>query len=331
MGGILSRISRVPVGAAVALLVAAVIALAVVLLTGGDDKTKIPANAVALVGDQPITSASLTHWQSIYAHAAAASNSKPTAAQARKAAFELLAGFAWVEQEADRQNVNVTKSQLDQAMTALFAQYQGASKQQVLSQMGASEADLRTQQRVALLATALQNKVAKTAKAPSAQQIQAAYDAEPERWAHPSKRDIRVVVTSSSQSAQAAAAALSSGKSFTAVNRQYSNSSSLASSGGAVKNLKPGTSDPALERAVFKAQTGRLVGPIQTPDGWVVFKVQRVTPLADQSLAQATSAIRSELTSTAQGKTVNRYLDSMRSYWHARTHCSSAISDKTYC
>jgi parvulin-like peptidyl-prolyl isomerase len=330
--GIVSIVGRVPVAAGAAVLLAAVIGLVVVLLTRGDDAPKIPAGAVAVVGDRPITSASLSHWESIYSRAATAANTtKPTTGQARKAAFAMIAGFAWIEQEADRQAVTVTKAQLDSAMKAFFDQYQGTSKEQILSQMGSSEADMRTQQRVSLLATALQTKVAKTVSAPSAQQIQTTYRAEPERWAHPSKRDVRVVVAASEKNAQAAAKALASGTSFADANKKYSSDSQLANAGGALKGLKPGSTDAAFERAVFKAPVHELVGPVATSSGWVVFKVQRVTPLADRTLGQATTAIRQELTGAAQSKAVDKYLAGMRTYWRARTHCTDTVSNKDYC
>jgi parvulin-like peptidyl-prolyl isomerase len=330
--GIATMLGRVPLAAGAAVLAAAVIALVVVLVTGGDDKPKIPSGAVAVVGDRPITDSSLRHWETVYSQAAASSSApKPTAAQTRKGAFALLAGFAWIENEAVRRNVTVTKAQLDTAMSAFFSQYQGTSKAQVLQQMGASEPDLRAQQRVSLLANALQSKVAKTAPAPSAQAISAKYNSEPERWAHPSKRDVRVVVTSSKKNAQAAAAALTSGQSFTTVNKRYSTDSQLTNAGGALKGLKPGSSDPTFERAVFKASLGQLTGPLVTSTGWVVLKVQKITPLPDQTLAQSTKAIRTELTSAAQSKVVNTYLTGMRKYWHDRTHCTDAVKDKTYC
>ena len=326
-------LSRVPPAAGAAVLGAALIALVLVLvLGGGDDKAKIPAGAVAIVGDKPITNASLAHWESVYSHAAtSAQQPQPSAAQARKGAFALLAGFAFIENEAARRNVSVTKPQLDAAMNAFFGQYKNTPKSQILSQMGASEADLRTQQRIALLANALQSRVARAVPAPSASKIQAAYNAEPERWAHPSQRDVRLVIAGSQQDANAAKQALASGQSFTTVNKKYSVNSQLASSGGAVKGLKPGSTDPTLERAVFKAQAGQLLGPVKTANGWVVFKVQKVTPLPDQSLQQATKAIKSELTATAQSAAVDSYLKDMRTYWRERTHCADAVKDKTYC
>ena len=142
--------------------------------------------------------------------------------------------------------------------------------------------------------------------APSSQAIQAAYRNEPQRWAHPTKRDARLVVGSSQANAQAALAALRSGTSFSTVSKRYSADQTLSQNGGVAKGLIPGTTTAALERALFAAPAGRLEGPLHVGNGWVVFKVQRITKLADQTLAKATARIKQDLSSTAQSQAVDK-------------------------
>jgi parvulin-like peptidyl-prolyl isomerase len=316
-----------------AVLVAAIAGGLILLLTsGGDDPPKVPANSVALVGSAPISNTDFRHWQTVYTKSSSGSGgTKPTAAQARTAAFELLAGFAWIEQEAARQHVTVPNSKVDTAINQLFTQYKGYTKAQILQALGSSEVDLRRQQRVALLASALQSKVAKTAPAPTASQINAAYTKDAVRWAHPSQRDVRVVLATSQKDAAAAAAALKSGSTFSAVNKKYSSSTQLSTAGGALKALKPGANEATFERAVFSAPLGQLIGPIKVANGWLVFKVQRITKLPDKTLQASTAAIRAELTATAQGKLVSKYLKDLRTYWRAHTTCVAAVKASQYC
>jgi parvulin-like peptidyl-prolyl isomerase len=308
-------------------LVVVAIAVAVVLLVGGGGRAKIPDSAVAVVGDAPISTASLNHWQGVVGKA----NSSASRGAARKSAFALLAGGTWVAQEAARQHVSATQRQIDAAEQQFFAQYQNASKQQVLSQLGVSEADLRFQERISLLTAALQSKVAKAVPAPSSQAIQAAYRNEPQRWAHPTKRDARLVVGSSQANAQAALAALRSGTSFSTVSKRYSADQTLSQNGGVAKGLVPGTTTAALERALFAAPAGRLEGPLHVGNGWVVFKVQRITKLADQTLAKATARIKQDLSSTAQSQAVDKYVGEMRRRWKAQTVCRPTVADANYC
>jgi parvulin-like peptidyl-prolyl isomerase len=161
--------------------------------------------------------------------------------------------------------------------------------------------------------------------------VAAAYQADPGRWQHPTQRDVRVVLTTSKDQATAAANALKSGKDFSAVAKQYSADAQLAQSGGVLKGLKPGTGEPTFEHAIFNAPAGQLMGPVKVSTGWMVFKVQKVTPLAAQTLQQATAAIRKDLDATAQGKAIASYLVDVRNHWRSRTTCDDEVRDPEFC
>lgn len=313
-----------------ALALAAVAVGAVLLLSRGDDAPAIPSSAVAVVASTPVSAAALTHWEAAYRRAGTGA-SKPTAAQARRSAFQLLVLSAWLEQEARRQGVRVTPGQVDQGVAQAIAQYQGATKQQVLTQLATTEPDLRVQERVALLASALEAKVRKAVPAPTAASIAAAYRSEPARWARPSRRDLRVVLTADAAAALAAARALRGGASFATVSTQYTTDARLAKDGGVLKDLRPGTNEAAFERAVFAAPRGRLQGPVQLKRGWAVFQVQQITLLPQRSLAAATPDIRKDLSAVAQQQAVDAYLTRMRAHWRARTQCVASVRDRQYC
>ncbi len=321
--------------AAAAAIAVAIVALLVVgfLATGGDDAPAVPAGAVALVGDTPIEQAELTRWEGIYTKAVAG-QSQPTEAETRKQAFELLAGSAWITAEAERQDVEVTPAQVTKAIDDYFSQ-SGAStpdkRNQLLAQLGVDEADLRFQQRISLLSGALREKAVKAVQAPSADAIKAAYERDPQRWATPSKRDLRLVLAPDEAKAKQARAALEGGQSFAKVVEQFASDAALVSAKGVVKDLQPGTSDATFERAVFGAPQGALQGPVKTAGGWLVFQVQKVTPLPAQGLEQATKAIRANLLATAQNAATERFLKDLRARWKARTTCTALVAGTDFC
>lgn len=313
---------------------AVVAAFVVVAVSGGgSSKPALPATAAAIVGDQPIATSTLTHWQTVYTKAASGQATKPTAAQARGAAFSMLAEANWITQEAQRQKVSVSDAELVKAETALFAQYKGtATKAQVLQQLGLSPGDLRFQTRVSMLTTELQKKVAATVPAPSAAQIKAQYADQPARWAHPSKRDVRMVLTADQKSAAAALAALKSGSSFSTVSTKYTIDATLAQNGGVLKGITPGTIASELEAPIFAAAPNAYVGPLKTSSGWVVLKVQKIVPTADQTLAQATPKITQYLKSEAQAAALAKYFASVRARWKAETVCRATVAaDAVHC
>lgn len=318
---------RVAAGAVLAL--AAVVVL-VLVLRGGGDSGKVPSSAIAVVGDSSVSKTDYAHWQAIY-RKTATGTTKPTDAQVAKAAFQFLVGSRWIEQEAQRQSVKVSDATVNKAAQQLFAQSKGLTKAQVLAQAGETEDDVRYQQRISLLARSLQNKAAGKAPPVTTADIQNSYNTEPERWAHPQKRDLRVVLTSTEAQAIAAAAALKAGQSFSAVSKQYSVDTSLSQAGGVLKGMTPGTSEAGFERAVFKAQPHVLTGPVKTATGWIVFQVQRTIPLADQSLAAASAAIRKDLQSANQTKAVDRFLSDFQKHWRPLTHCDESVKPDQYC
>lgn len=316
---------------AVAVLAVVVAAGLVLILSSGSDSPKIPKSASAIVDKTPVSNADIAHWQAVYSKARAGTT-KPTAAQARKAAFAVLVGAEWVQHEAKRDNVSVTPTQVTAAINALVAQYKGATKQQVLTALGSTEADLRFQERISLLANALQTKIAKAVPTASSQAVAAAYQAEPARWQHPSERDVRAIVATNATAANAAIAALKSGTAFATVSKKYTTSTQLSQSGGVLTKLRPGHNEAAFERALFTAPLGQLEGPITLSGGGsLIFRVQKITKLPDTSLKAATSLIRNELDSIARTKAVDKFLTELHKRWKAKTSCIASIKDSQYC
>lgn len=309
----------------------AVALLALIVFSGGDDSPKIPKTAAAIVESTPISNADVAHWQAVYSKTRAGTT-KPTAAQARKAAFAVLVGAAWVEKEAKRDNVKITNAQVTTAVNALVAQYKGSTKKQVLAALGSTEADLRFQERISLLANALQNKIAKAVPTAKADAIEAAYKAEPARWQRPSERDVRAILAQNPTAAKAAITALNSGTAFATVSKKYTTSAQLSQSGGALTKLRPGQNEASFEKALFSAPLGKLTGPVTLAGGGsLIFKVQKITPLPAQTLKQATTKIRNELDGIARTKAVDKFLAELHKRWKAKTKCVASVKDSQYC
>lgn len=325
---------RPPVAAAIAV---AVVALIVVLaVTGGDDKKKgIPSSAVATVGGAPIQKTDLAHWQAVYVKSAQGATTKPTTAQARRAAFELLAGSEWITKEAERQGVKVTdteaKKAADDYLKAAATQAK-VSQAQVLQQLGTGYEDVKFQQRVALLAQRLQQKIVKALPAPTAAAIQQAYTSEPGRWASPSTRDVEAIIANSKANAAAALQAVQGGTAFATVSQKYETSQALAQTGGKLTGLKPGTTDAAVERPVFAAPVGSWQGPVAVGGGgFMVFRVDKSVPSAKQTLQQATAAIKANLSAVAASTATTKFLAGLSKRWKPQTHCATGIVSPQYC
>ncbi|MCW3010862.1 MAG: PpiC-type peptidyl-prolyl cis-trans isomerase [Solirubrobacterales bacterium] len=320
---------------ATAAIVVGVLALLVVLfLVTGEDDGGIPAGAVATVGDAPITRADLDRWQGIYTKAVAGAAQPPTEEEARMQAFELLAGSAWITEEADRLELSVTDGEVSESLDEYFKQ-SGAStpqaRSQLLGQLGIGEEELRFQQRVSLISNKLRERAVKDLPAPSPAQVKKAYDEEPQRWATPSERDIEVVVSRDEATARKARAAIEGGRTFAEANTEFSSDAALTEAKGAIPKLKPGANAPSFERAVFGAEPDSLEGPVQVQGGWMVFRVKEARPLAERTLEQATKAITDDLRAVAQQGTTEKYLTDLRKRWKAKTSCSALVAKAELC
>jgi parvulin-like peptidyl-prolyl isomerase len=315
--------------------VATAIAVSVVgllLRDGGHNSTSpraVPAGTVAVVGSQPITRATFDHWVAVY-HRSGVGGASPSASATNTAVMQILVAGSWTRQEAARRNVAVTAAQLNQAIQTTYSQAkaQGVSRARVLQQVGGTEGDLRWETLVSLLGRALEVKAAQTAKPVTTAQIAAQYQAEPQRWAHPSRRTLQIILSGDQQTSAKALAALRAGTSWAAAAKKYATSSTA---GTMLRNVKPATHDASFERVVFAAPIGRLEGPAQVGSGWIVFKVLSSTPLPATSLATATPRLRSEVTAQAQGRAVSAYLAGFRSSWKRQTRCLPTLRDATVC
>ncbi len=326
---------RPPVAAGLAVVIVALIVG--LLVTGGDDKAGgVPSSAVATVGDSPITKAELVRWQAVYTKVAASGGqTKPTAAQARQSAFELLAGSKWITEEAARQGVKASPKEIKTATDTYLTSAADSAKvtrATVLQQLGTSYTDLRFQQRVALLAQRLQEKIVKAIPPPTSAAIAKAYADEPARWATPSQRDVEAIITTTKNQADAAYAALKDGTTFAKAAEQYQANAALAGSGGKLTGLKPGTTDPAIERPIFAAPANELQEPVPVGQGaFMVFKVVKATPLAQQTLQQATSTIRRSLSATAATAATSAFLSNLSKRWKPQTTCAAGYRSAQYC
>lgn len=327
---------RPPVAAGLAAVLVALIA-GLLLLGGGDEEDGgIPASAVATVGGSPISKADLTRWQAVYTKVAASGGTaKPTAAQARQSAFELLAGSKWITEEAARQDVKATPTEVKRATDTYLksaAESAKVTRATVLQQLGTSYADLQFQQRIALLAQRLQEKIVAAIPKPTSAAIAKSYADEPARWAKPSQRDVEAIITTSKNDADAAYAALKEGTTFGTVAEQYQANQALAGSGGKLTGLKPGTTDPAIERPIFAAPVNELQEPVPVGEGaYLVLKVTKVSPLPEQTLQQARTAIARSLSAAAATEATSAFLTDLSKRWKPQTKCAAGYRSEQYC
>ncbi|UUY05856.1 peptidyl-prolyl cis-trans isomerase [Svornostia abyssi] len=234
-----------------------------------------------------------------------------------------LLAASWIKGEAAERGITVTSQEIARAFATQKKQAfpKEADYQRFLKQSGSTEEDIRFQLEVELLQRRLVARATKGAGRVTQAQIEAYYRENREQFATPESRDLRVVLTKSRARAVRARRAVLAGQSWPSVAKRYSIDRATREQGGKLLGVTEGQQERPLDRAVFRARRGEIVGPVRTDFGYYVFKVSRITPSVQQTLKEATATIKSLLASQNQQQALDAFVAGYRAKWTARTRC----------
>jgi foldase protein PrsA len=236
----------------------------------------------------------------------------------------------WLEGEAHDQGISVTDKAVLSQFASLKAQQfpQSGSYAAFLTSSGMTQNDLLYRVRLNLLSTQIQNKVSKSSSVSQAA-IASYYEKNKSNFGSPEKRDLRLILVPTAAKANSILAQLKKGGVFAQLARKNSTDSTTKSSGGADIGIVQGELASALNTAVFAAPLHKLEGPVKTPFGYYIFIVQKITKGTQQTLAQASAAIKAQLQQQGQETALQNFVNSFNKKWKAKTNCRSqyAVAD----
>ena len=246
----------------------------------------------------------------------------------RDQVLEFLIRGNWIEQETDKQKVSVSDKDVQKQIDAAVKQaFQNPGDfQKFLQRSGLTQADVFYQQRNQLLQQKLTEKVTKAQGKVTDAQIQAYYDKNKAKFATPERRDVRIVLTKQQAKAAQAKRALDSGQSWKTVTKRFSIDQASKAKGGLLTGVAKGQEEKAFDAAIFKAQKGKLVGPVKTQFGYYVFEVSKITAAKQQSLDQSKASIQQLLASDNQRKALDKFGKDYRKRWKAETSCRKGFT-----
>ncbi|HEX3316487.1 MAG TPA: peptidyl-prolyl cis-trans isomerase [Solirubrobacteraceae bacterium] len=241
----------------------------------------------------------------------------------RDQVMQFLISAQWIMGEASDQGVKVSDANVNKRFQATKKQSfpKDSDYQKFLTQSGMTQDDILFRVKLDALSNAIRNKVTKGQGKVTQAQITTYYNKNKKRFAQPERRDLRIVLTKTPAQAQAAKKALDSGQSWKVVAKKYSTDASTKNTGGQLLAVTRGQQDRTFENAAFAAKTNKVLGPVKTQFGYYVFDVSKITPAAQQSLAQAKSTIQQLLSSQTQQKALNDFVKDFQKKWKDRTNC----------
>jgi foldase protein PrsA len=288
-----------------------------------------------VVPDPPNYTACIAHLEAT-APKPAKGQSKPTAAQLKtqceqqyKSLQQEVLGFlissAWVLGEAESKGVKVSdaevKKQFEQIKNQQFPKAEEFKK--FLATSGQSVSDLLLRVKLNLLSSKIQQKVSKEKGTVTQAQISKYYNEHKSQFGTPEKRNVKIILTKTEAQANKAKQEIESGKSFSSVAKATSTDPTSKAKGGEITGVVKGQEEKALDEAIFSAKKGVLGGPIKTPFGYYIYEVTGTTTGNQQTLAQAQSSIKQQLTAQQQQQALSKFVKEFRTRWEGKTECRS--------
>jgi foldase protein PrsA len=242
----------------------------------------------------------------------------------RDQTLQFLISSEWLTQEASKRKITAT----DKEVQTTFQQQKKqsfpkeADYQKFLQTSGQSETDLLYRVKLSVLTNKLQQSIVKDKATVTPAQISAYYNKNKQRFAQPETRDLEVVLATKKAKASAAVKAIKSGTKWAAVAKKYSSDDASKSQGGKLPGVTKGQQEKTFDAAIFSAKKGVVTGPVKTQFGFYVFRVTKITPAKQQTLAQVSTTIKNLLQSQGQQKALNDFVTNFQKRYKKMTKCA---------
>lgn len=290
-------------------LVIGLVALVVVGLSGwnvASARDALPADAVLRYDGHTVTKAQLDARVKVLT---ALYGVQPPAGGAQLDDFERQAAKSYavgmiLGTEAVRRKIVVADKQASDQLDKLIAdQLQGGRDAfvQFLTTSGISEDDVLDEIKRQLATAKIVEQVTADLPAVTDAQVSDFYTKNKAKMVtDPTRTLSNIVVSDESQARQIAALARRRGADFGALAKKYSADGSTKGKGGSLGAVAQADLEAGFGKAAFTAADGAVFGPVKTQYGWNVGKVDAVTASRPLSLADVSSALRTELENKAR-------------------------------
>lgn len=229
----------------------------------------------------------------------------------------------WYELEAKERGINITPAEVQARFQPLKEQSfpKDADYKKFLKDTGQTQNDILKLVKASMIKEKIDTEIS-TVPTPSMGEVEDEYNKNKKQYSTPASRDVQLVFNAKKGQVDAAKAALDSGDDFSAVAKKYSEDSASKGTGGKFPGVTKGQFPGPLDKAVFNAQKGEVIGPIKTQYGYYLFKVNKVTEGKQQTLKQATPQIRQTLQSTKQQERTSNFQKEFNDKWRKKTICA---------
>lgn len=253
----------------------------------------------------------------------------PSELAAKKANFkknlldEIVAELL-LKDRADRLNITVTNDEVKESISRVKQQYGLTSDQQFeesLKKSNMSRAEMETRMRDTILTNKLFARELRGREDLSDKELRERYDREKEHYRLPERAHLREIIVLRPDSAAQAAAAKQHAEELAQQARGGADFALLAKTasevatkdkGGDLGEVARGELLPELDKAVFNATSGQVIGPIEAKTAWHIIKVEQRLPSEVPAFETLKEKLRKDVSDEAWQRDYKAYVDRLR-------------------
>lgn len=306
-----------------------IFALGLTLTTLTASAGQLLEGIVVRVGDRIITRTQYDRrLHDIYAEIEANAPADRVAALKQEAKNNLvndLINELLVKDRADRLGVTITDADVKEAINRLKQQYNITTDEQFdasLKQSGLTRADMEARLRDTLVSQKVFGRELRSREELPDTELRERYNREKERYRLPERAHLREIVILRPEDPSKVAEAQQRANEVTeAAKKPTVNFANLATTmsesgtkdqGGDLGEVAKGDLVPALDTAVFSAQPGTVVGPIETKSAWHIVKVEQRLPSEVPSFDTVKDRLRKDASDETFQRDYKAYIETLR-------------------
>ena len=252
--------------------------------------------------------------------------------QAKEQIMTALVQQKWYELQAKEDGLEISDEEVKGRFEPLKQQSfpKDADYKKFLKDTGQTEADILELVRASMIKEKVEAQTNQS-PTPTTGEVKKEYEGNKKQYSTPASRDINLVFNSSKSKIDDAKAALDGGDSWASVAKKYSQDSVSKDNGGKFPGVTKGQFPEELDKEVFSAEKGQIVGPIKTQYGYYVFEVTKSTEGKQQSFEDAAEQIRQQLQQTRTQEAQQQFQKDFTERWRKKTKCADVFKVAAVC
>ncbi|MEA2415389.1 MAG: hypothetical protein QOI58_2046 [Thermoanaerobaculia bacterium] len=228
-----------------------------------------------------------------------------------------------IKDRADRLGLSVTADELKDAMARLKEQYgikTDAEFDESLRKSGMTRADMEARLHDTILMNKVFGRELRQRDELTDKELKERYDREKERYRLPERARLREIIVIKPGDPSKVEAARERANALTAEARTgdfakiatTSSDAGTKEKGGDLGEVARGELLPDLDKAVFNATAGTVLGPIETKSGWHILKVETRLPSEVPAFESVKDRLRKDASDDTWQRDYKAYIDRLR-------------------